>query len=50
MEVRSVPDWVTTPRPYWTCFTYWPYGSGCIGDSFRAVEELNKGPHARIFL
>jgi hypothetical protein len=50
MEVRSAPDWVTTPRPYWTCFTYWPYGSGCIGDSFRAVEELNKGLHAHIFL
>jgi hypothetical protein len=26
MEVRSASDWVTTPRPYWTCLMYWLSG------------------------
>src|ERR1700722_19894556 len=45
IEVRSLSDSVTTPKPYWKCLMYWPSGSAFNGgSSFQAIRAVELWP------
>ena len=41
MEVRSASDWVTTPRPYWTCLNQNQAIAASIGTTRELIMVLH---------